>query len=319
MKIVVFGGSGFIGSHVVEQLLLAGEAPVCPVRSSSKTEFLQNIGANVEVCTFNDDALAHVMQGTDVVINCLARPELHLSMEEHRKVEVQLTSRVLQQAVKAKVRRFIQLSTVQVYGFGRSEYHIDEGYPLAGDYHFNQVAIERELKLEAIARKSDIELVLLRPSNTVGARDPNFLQIIEAHKKGFFPQFKEGVKFSCIDTRDVGRAMVWLSRQEQLQYGCYLLTGFDVSWLQVKEKLDQITGKRAKLINLPERVMMVFGLACEKIFPYGTHPPLIRFSVKVMSTNTLFDSSRIEKEGFSTQYDFEQMIETYYESLARNP
>ncbi len=317
MKIVVFGGTGYIGSHVVEQLILAGEVPVCPVRGSSDTQFLKSIKADIQICDFSKGSLSEIMQSAEVVINCLARPELHLSLEEHRKVDVELTSRVLQQSIKAGVKRFIQLSTVQVYGFHRPSEPIDEDYPVSGDYHFNQVAIEREQALKVIAENSGIELVMLRASNTIGARDPNFLQIVEAHKKGFFPIFKRGVRFSCVDTRDVGRAMVWLTKQEQLQHDCYLLKGFDVGWLQIKEKLDRIMGKRSRVIFLPEKIMMILGFVFEKLFPYGSNPPLIRFSVKVMSTNTLFDSSRIENEGFSTCYEVDQMLESYCRSLLK--
>ena len=315
MKIVVFGGSGFIGSHVVEQMLLAGEQPVCPVRRSANSAFLESINADCLISDFDDASLLKLLHGVDVVVNCIARPELHLSLAEHRKVDVELTARLLRLAIAAGVKRFLQLSTVQVYGFGRPAVAVNEDYPVSADYHFNQVAIEREQVLHDIADKADIELVILRPCNTVGARDPNFLQIVASHRKGFFPVFGKEVRFSCIDTRDVGRAMVWLARKDHVEHHCYLLTGFDISWNQVKEKLDALTGKTSRLLYLPESMMMVVGYICEKLYPYGTHPPLTRFAVKVMSTNTLFDSSRIRQEGFHAHYSFDNMLEDYCNGL----
>lgn len=315
MKIVVWGGSGYIGSHVVEQLLAAGYQPQCPVRFASDTRFLQSLAADIYCCDFSNESIAYIMRDVDVVINCLARPQLHLSLAEHRKVDVELTSRILQQAINKKVKRFIQLSTVQVYGFNRPASPINEEYPLFASYHFNQVAIEREQALQEIAKKSSIELVMLRSANTFGARDSNFLQIVKAHKKGFFPIFKKDVQFSCVDTRDVGRAMVWLATQNKLLHNCYLLKGFDVSWLAIKNKLDVITGKKARVILLPAWLMLLLAFIFEKLFLYGSNPPLIRFSVKVMSTNTLFDSSRIEQEGFLSHFNVDQMLENYMARL----
>ncbi len=47
MKTVVFGGTGFIGSHVAEQLEISGHEVTAIVRSSSDTQFLSTLGLNI--------------------------------------------------------------------------------------------------------------------------------------------------------------------------------------------------------------------------------------------------------------------------------
>ncbi len=47
MKAIVFGSTGFIGSHVVEQLSLAGHQVTAVVRNTSNTEFLESLGVKV--------------------------------------------------------------------------------------------------------------------------------------------------------------------------------------------------------------------------------------------------------------------------------
>jgi dihydroflavonol-4-reductase len=302
MKIVVLGGSGYIGSHVVEQLLLSGAKPICVVRPSANLSFLRSIGADCRPSDFSDAALSALLQGVDVVINCVARPELHQHPDAHRAVDVELTVRIFRAAEKSGVGRFLQLSTVQVYGFRRPPVPVNEEYPCGGDYAFNRMAMEREASLRQLAHNSRTALVLLRPANIIGARDPNFGKIIALHRAGFFPMIGQGARFSAVDARDVGRAMVFLSEAEKLQHDCYLLKGFDTSWQQVKETLDELSGRRAVSLRLPRVVMMGFGRLCEALYPYGANPPLTRFAVEVMATDTLFDDARLRREGFTTKY-----------------
>jgi dihydroflavonol-4-reductase len=315
MKIVILGATGFIGSHVAEQCALAGEEVTCLVRASSNTDFLKTLNVDIQETDFTGASLALLMKSADVVMNCIARPELHIDINDHRAVDVELTGKAFVAARSARVKRFIQLSTVQVYGFKRPPTAVNEDYPVLGQYAFNQVAIEREQYLQELAQGGETELVMLRPTNTVGARDPNFKAIVDTQKQGFFPQFNRGVAFSCIDTRDVGRAMLLLAQKATLNHDCYLVKGFDIEWLEVNELLGEITGKKAKMLYLPEMLMMPIAWLMEKLVPYGKNPPLIPFSVKVLATNTLFDDSRIREEGFEPKHEAKAMLSAYLESL----
>lgn len=315
LKVVLLGGTGFIGSHVAEQCQLAGLALTCLVRASSDTQFLRSLPVAITVSDFSDAALQASFRGADAVVNCLARPQLHIGLQERRAVDVELTRRALCQAQRSGVRRFVQLSTVQVYGFQRPARPIDETYPMHADYPLNRVAIEREQVLMAQARDSATELVILRPVNTIGARDPNFKRIAQAQQSGFFPIFRRNTRFSCIDARDVGRAMGFLAQRPRLQHNLYLLSGYDTTWESVKSRLDALRGRRSRLLLLPARAMLPIGWVCEALFPFGSEPPLTPFAVRVLSTDTLFDSRRIAAEGFEPRYRLEDTLRAYVRSL----
>ncbi len=314
MKTLVFGASGFIGSHVAEQLLLAGHAVCAVIRAASDASFLNNIGVTTCVIDFSDDSdndasLINTIKGHEVVYNCLANPVMHLSLTDRRQVEVELTRRIVLAAGNAGVKRLVQLSTVQVYGFSRPPTHIDEDHPCHPSYHFNQVAQEREVAVREAAASSDIELVMARPVNTIGKRDSSMKDLFRGHRKGFMLIFGNGKnRFSCVDTRDIGRAMVLLGELPEAAGNTYLISGYETTWLAFKAALDKAHHKEAKLISVPVILGKAITTLLEKLTPYNKALPLVPFSVAVMSTQTLFDDKKIRAAGFTPKYDLQSSI-----------
>jgi dihydroflavonol-4-reductase len=309
MKVIVFGGSGFIGSHVCEQLLLAGHTVTAVVRKITDQSFLQSIGADIKEIDFNlDEMIVDAIKGHEAVYNCLANVKLHQSIESHRAVEVLLTERIIKSASTAKAKRFVQLSTVQVYGFSRPKTAIDEQHNCQATYLFNQVAQEREVAVKKVADATGIELVIARPVNTIGNRNSTMIEIFKLHKKGLMVIFGNGEnKFSCIDTRDLGRAMVLLGECSPAAGNTYLISGYDTTWKEINKTLGTIKSRESRLICVPSMLGKTIAWLLEKIIPYSYDLQLTPFSVSVMCTQTLFDDERIRELGFTPEYD---IIET---------
>jgi nucleoside-diphosphate-sugar epimerase len=306
MKTIVFGATGYLGSHVAEQLTLAGHTVICVVRPNSDTAFLQTLPVSIVRVNFGDvAALAAPITQDCVVLNCVADTRMHLSDDERRVVECELTSRLFEAAQKADARRFIQLSTVMAYGFDRPESAIDENFPTKPKYSYSRIACEREQTLLAQHKSSGTELVILRPSNTLGKRDSSALPaLLASHEKGLFAVIGGGAwKFSCMDARDVGRAMVHLLDVPVSKPEIFLAKGFDITWLDVKTVLDKLLQRDTKLMNIPKAMAMLIGRVMEAVYPYGKNPALTRFSVEVLSTHTLFDDAKIRATGFQAKYD----------------
>lgn len=316
MKVVLFGATGYLGSHAAEQLIQAGYKVTCPVRASSDQRFLQKINAHIVAIDFSDeDSWAQLIDQKTTVINCIADTRSHASYEQRKSVEIDLTRQLFKLTQKQKAKRFIQLSTVMVYGFDRPACAIDESHPCLPRYIYNQIAVDREVILNRLYQANSTDLIILRPSNTVGKRDTSFLpNFLNAHKWGFFPIVAGGDwAFSCIDARDVGRALVHLLSVNVSRSETFLVKGFDTNWLDFKQDLDTYLRKSSTLLNLPKALMMGFAGILERIFPYGKTPPMTRFDMEVLSTVTLFDDSKIRATGFLPKYkvldSFEDAIE----------
>lgn len=312
MKAIVFGSTGFIGSHVVEQLVLAKHNVTAVVRATSNTTFLQSLGIPLVQTNFtNPDTIAQVIDGHDIVYNCTANPKLHASLEIHRAVEVNLTRKIAQGAAKAKVKRFIQLSTVQAYGFSMPPEFINETYSCKPEFPLQQASLEREQVVYEVASKTGLDAVILRPANTIGNRDTAsfFAKMFKAHCENKYPIVGGGIaRFSCVDTRDIGRAMVWLGGLDGANGQTYLVKGFDISWLELKKEIDKVRRITAKVQNVPEAVAMFIATLIEWLTPYSKEPMLTRLAVRALTTTTLYDDKKLRNTGFNTKYAFEESV-----------
>jgi len=305
MKIIIFGATGFLGSHVAEQAALAGHDVNCIVRQGSNVSFLESLGVTITPVNFSDDEqILNVLSEGAVVHNCIADTRPHASYAERKKIDIDMADKLFTLSQKAGVKRFIQLSTIMAYGFDRPSTAIDETYTPKPKYIYSQVACDREKHLLDLYQENSTELVLVRPSNVIGKRDISFLpNFVKSNRQGLFPVVGGGQwSFSCMDARDVGRAMLHLMTVSASKPEIFLVKGFDIEWLSFKKELDTFLGRKTKVMNLPKGLVMVIGRIMEMVYPYGSEPPMTRFQMEVLSYNGLFDDSKIKATGFETQY-----------------
>lgn len=133
MRILVIGGSGFIGSHVADHLCLAGHQVTIYDRVISpwlKPEYEMHIGDLLDV-----NALESAMKGCEVVYNFAALSDLNKALNQPvdtARVNILGNVQALDLAHRLGIRRFIYASTVYVYsrhgGFYRCSKQAAESY-----------------------------------------------------------------------------------------------------------------------------------------------------------------------------------------------
>ncbi len=175
-RVVVTGGAGFIGSEVVRQLT-AADARVLVVDNlvNGRRDNLAGLPSpqvQLYVADVRDSqALARIFQAVDTVFHlaCLGvRHSIHSPLENHE-VNARGTLEVLLAARAAGVRRFVYVSSSEVYGTAR-QVPMTEEHPTFPTTVYGASKLAGECYTRAFHRTHDLPAVIVRPFNTYGPR-----------------------------------------------------------------------------------------------------------------------------------------------------
>lgn len=199
MRALVTGGAGFIGSHLVETLVAAGDqVAVLDNYSSGSPERLAHLGEAVTLIegdVRDGAAVAAVAAGAEAIFHLAALVSVVQSVEQPLQTyDVNLTGtlRVLEAARQAGVRRVVLASTCAVYG-DTACLPVRETDPVAplSPYAATKLAAEQACGL--YARLYGVEAVALRFFNVYGPRQdpaspyaaaiPRFLEALRAGRR----------------------------------------------------------------------------------------------------------------------------------------
>lgn len=116
-KITVFGGSGFLGSHVVDKLIIEGfEVTICDREKSNHLQKNQNF----KKCDIlNLDEVKDAVKGSDIVYNFAALADLNDAINkplETININILGNANILEACKEFSIKRFVYASTVYVYG-----------------------------------------------------------------------------------------------------------------------------------------------------------------------------------------------------------
>lgn len=271
MKVLVTGGAGFIGSHVVELLLESGYK--VRVFDNLSTGFLENLDGFrnshnlnfVEGDLRDSQALVSAMDGYDAVVHLGAIVSVPQSVEDPQEtndVTQGGTVNVLAAARKLGVKKIVQASSAAIYGECAD-------LPLKEDGHFRQTSPYGFAK-KASEQYADfynhfhiLNVVSLRFFNVFGDRqraDSPYSGVIAKfvdalRGEGKITIFGDGGQTrDYIYVKDVARAIVNILEAEEFVHGVYNLgTGQGTSLLQLVEELSKIFEKEAQINFQPAR------------------------------------------------------------------
>lgn len=180
-RVLVTGAGGFIGSHVVEELVEAGADVRAFVRytSSGSAGNLSMLTAEtrstVELVAgdLRDPlAVGDAMRGCDVVVHLaalIAIPYSYVHPREVIETNVLGSFNVFEAARQIRPRRVVHLSSSEVYGTARTV-PIDEAHPLQGQSPYSASKIGADRIAESYWRAFDVPITTIRPFNTYGPR-----------------------------------------------------------------------------------------------------------------------------------------------------
>ena len=313
MKGIVFGASGFIGSHVAEQLKKDGYEVHAIVRDNSDTTFLDSLDIKIIKVDFQKSVIfgkkESRMLSDAIIYNCIAYKSDQATLEGYREIEIDLTKKIINESWAANAKKYVQLSSIVAYGIRIPEYPIDETYQPRPQELIEISALEREQCVERECNRLGFDFVILEPVTAIGIRDNGsfFTKMLDAYHRNQFPLIGGGkAKFSALDVRDIGKAMAWIGKSDSaINNRKYLLKGYDISWFDLKSEFDNVFNRSAKAKYLPIWLAKSLAFLLEKT---TKKPKFNRLSAYALSSDRIYDDSRIKKAGFQALYNFNDSI-----------
>lgn len=177
MKILVTGGAGFIGSHLVDALVLAGnKVTVLDNFSSGKRENLKQHEGNGKVRVIEGDVrdktvLRELTKGLDVVYH-LAVQCLRVSIRDpeiNHEVNATGSLNICMACLENKVKRLIYVSSSEAYGTALTA-PMSETHPLEPITVYGASKVAGELYTLAYHKTYGLQSMVVRPFNTYGPR-----------------------------------------------------------------------------------------------------------------------------------------------------
>lgn len=262
MKILVTGGTGFIGSALLRRL--AAE-PDCDVTGSTRSQnHALSVAPLIPVGPANAATdWSAALQGVDVVIHVAA----HLAtctrtdpnpMAELRRTNVDGTLALARQALAAGVRRFIFISSVGVNGSQITSTPFNELSIPAPCDDYAQSKLEAEQRLQKLLQGHPMDWVIIRPPLVYAGHAPrNFPRLMKWVQSGV------PLPFAAVDNR---RSMIALENLVDLITLCIkhpdaanelfmVSDGVDLSTAQMVRHLAEGMGCKARLLAVPEGLM----------------------------------------------------------------
>jgi UDP-glucose 4-epimerase len=174
LRITLIGGNGFIGSHIVDKLVLARKYKLAVFGRSPNKFSTEHTEVEYIYGDFGDiNLLRKAIFGADIVLHLLSTTvPVTAEMDPAYDVRSNVigTINLLEEVVKQKIKRFIYISSGGTV-YGNPQYTpMDEKHPLnpISSYGIGKVTIENYVKL--YADKHSFSSMIIRPSNPYGPR-----------------------------------------------------------------------------------------------------------------------------------------------------
>ncbi len=265
MNALVTGATGFIGSHLVEELIKKGYDVTCLVRKTSNLRWIEG-----QKVTFfqgdceEKDSLVHLPGDFDYVFHLAGLTKAHRE-EEFFCTNVKGTENLLR-AVSSKVKglkRLIHMSSLAAAGPSRDGKPLDEtSEPMpVSSYGKSKLASEG-----AIMRYSEhIPVTVVRPPAVYGPRDRDFFVLFRMLKKGFYPYLGK-CYYSLLYVDDLIRALVMAAEEKESEGAVYFLSdGRVYSNEEIANEISAVLGTRIVKMKIPRPLMAVLIGIAEKL------------------------------------------------------
>jgi oxidoreductase len=297
------GATGFIGSHIARRLASEGHRLRCLVRTTSDTSMLEHLGVELVIGDLTDaSSLGAAADGCRCVFHCGALVSDWATVEEIKRINVEGTRDLLGASVSASVKRFVHLSTTDVYGYPGTA-GVDEDYAAAGFSNwYSETKRAAEGEVGRAARAHALEAVVLRIATVYGPGSKEVIgEMARAMKARHMLLIDRGRPIAGLTYVEnvVDAAVLALRSPAAAGQAFNVSDGLDVTWQRFLGDLAEGLGYPPPRLSMPYGVAYGIGYALEhgyrlvRSLTGVTSPPLLsRQAVQVLGRNQDFSNRK---------------------------
>jgi len=324
MKTFITGGTGLLGANVIRELLSRGHEVRALVRKGSDLSVIRGLDIELFEGDLSDEqSLYEGCKGFDYVIHAAAlTPGFSTDFSELAKVNIRGTQNMVRAAERAKITRMVYVSSCCVFGGGSKEIPGTElseftGFRFNSGY-INSKYLAHQWVLSEIEKKR-LPIVLVNPTLMIGpySSHPGSGEIILRALREQLQLCPSGGK-NFIDVRDAA-----IGTCNALTMGIvgesYLLASENLTFSEIYEKVNRISGKPGFKIVVPRLILNTMGLAGNFIRMMSNKKVRLNFSnSRQLSCQCYFSASKAVRFLRLPQHPVDQAIHDAIEWFVLN-
>jgi 2-alkyl-3-oxoalkanoate reductase len=325
---LVTGATGQLGSHIVEQLRLAGETVRALVRPGRDVSFLLSQGAEIVEGDVRDPAaVGRAVKDVAIVYNCAAKVSDWGPWREFEEEAVAGTQNIVVGCQLAKVERLLHVSSISVYGHPKDTdgQRIIEETPLGQGFWMWDYYPRAKLLAEDIARQFPATTIV-RPSWLYGPRDRVTIpRVIPALLSQRVPIIGSGENYlNIIYAADVARGAILAANHPNAVGQAYNLCSVgEVKQIDLVNALTDALSIPRLTKHVPYGLAIRFAFlqeAWKRLIGSKAPPRITRRAIYLIGRSTAYSTEKAEKQlGWKRQVGIREGIQRTLEWFVRLP
>ncbi|MDP2371739.1 NAD-dependent epimerase/dehydratase family protein [Rhodoferax sp.] len=298
--VLVTGGSGFLGGHLVRRLLVDGYRVRLLVRTpSALAEEWAHQCQIIQGSLADSDSLAKAVAGVSFVFHCAGNVKTWDKWEAYYEANVSGVQNLLQaiSAFNPALSRLIHVSTADVYGF--PEHPCDELTPTPSTV-FGYAESKRlgEELVTRFCREKHIPFTIARPTNIIGPGSQFIERMGEALQSGVMLTVDGGrVNAGIVYVKNLVDYLVWAAQDDAACGECYnMRDAYDVTWAEFIAAFRTAIEGRGLVLNLTYRAAMRVAHWTQttyRLLPMSAEPFLHPLLVNIFGRTCGHDASKL--------------------------
>ncbi|MGA9405778.1 MAG: NAD-dependent epimerase/dehydratase family protein [Bacteroidota bacterium] len=296
----VTGGTGFIGSHLVERLLSRGYRVRCLIRNEKKKGYLEKLPVDFYTGDlFSSAVLDKGISGVDYVYHVAGvvgsrnKEGFYKQNRDGTKNIVESTFRV-----NPHLKKFIFISSGAAVGPADASRMVDESTPYHPITTYGKSKMEAEL--EVLNLKGLLPITIVRPTAVYGPRDPATFDYFNTINKGLEPLvgFKDKV-VSLVHSTDLISGVI-LAGESIISAGQIYFLGSDrpYTWREIGDATKLVMGKKTFRVRLPEPLVYAVAVTAGLLSSFSEKPSVLNFEKgrDMVQDYWSFDSTKAKRD-----------------------